>query len=87
MRNLQAGFRLYLDLARNTAVKKASEYRRNAKECRRLAKSIFNPEHIAILNKMAATWEHLAHEREEHLAQTERIAALEAAIPAKKIAG
>lgn len=36
-----------------------------------------NPEHKAMLASMAATWETLATEREEHLARRQRIAALE----------
>jgi hypothetical protein len=43
-------------------VKKASEYRRHAEECRALAKGMTG-EHRDHLLEMAATWENLANER------------------------
>ncbi len=43
---------------------KAREYRRNAKECRRLAATMGADEHRQQLLNMAATWEHMAQERE-----------------------
>jgi hypothetical protein len=58
-------------------MKKASEYHRNAQECRRLIASESNKQHKAMLQKMADTWESLAADRERRAAQKQRIAALE----------
>jgi hypothetical protein len=58
-------------------VQKACEYHERAAECRTMATRTQNPEHKAMLASMAATWETLATEREEHLARRQRIAALE----------
>jgi hypothetical protein len=59
-------------------MKKASEYLRNAQECRRLLESVADPEQQAMLQKMADTWEGLANDRERRAAQKQRIADLEA---------
>ena len=45
-------------------VKKASEYRQHAAECRVLARKAISPEERDQLLNMAATWEQLAIERE-----------------------
>ena len=58
-------------------MKKASEYLAHAEECRALAAGTSNPEHKAMLAKMAETWEGLARERKERLERQKRIAALE----------
>jgi glutamine synthetase adenylyltransferase len=48
----------------NTAsVKKASEYRKHAKECRTLAQGLMSSDQREQLLKMAETWEKLALER------------------------
>jgi len=47
------------------AVKKASEYRQHAEECRQMAKGLKNEDQLAQLMEMAETWERLAKEREE----------------------
>jgi hypothetical protein len=46
-------------------MKKASEYRRHAEECRALAKGMAPGEHRDQLLEMAATWDRLAVERSE----------------------
>ena len=58
-------------------MRKASEYSKHAEECRQLAKTAITPEHAAMLENMAQTWESLAQEREQRLARMDRIAALE----------
>ena len=45
-------------------MKKASEYRRHAEECRSLAKGIQGPQRDQLL-AMARTWDNLAIERSE----------------------
>jgi hypothetical protein len=45
-------------------VKKASEYRKHAEECRALAKGVVGEQRDQLL-EMAATWERLATERSE----------------------
>jgi len=60
-------------------LKKASEYRGHAQECRLLAGRTSNFEHKAMLSKMAETWETLARDREAHVARQRRIAAFESA--------
>lgn len=60
-------------------MKKASEYIRNAQECRRLMTAVSDPQHEAMLQEMAETWESLAADRERRLAQKHRIADLESA--------
>jgi hypothetical protein len=44
-------------------MKKASEYRQHAKECRALASQAFSEEHRKQLAAMADTWDNLADER------------------------
>jgi hypothetical protein len=46
-------------------VKKASEYRQHADECRALAQKMNHGEHREQLLQMAATWDRLAAERAE----------------------
>jgi hypothetical protein len=58
-------------------MKKASEYLRNAQECRRLIATVSDPQQQAMLQNMADTWESLASDRERRAAQKQRIAALE----------
>jgi hypothetical protein len=58
-------------------MKKASEYRRNAEQCRKLSASIADPQHKAMLQQMAETWDNLAADRGRRAAQKERIADLE----------
>lgn len=48
-------------------MKKASEYKQHALECRALARTTQIDEHRAQLLKMAETWETLAIERERML--------------------
>ena len=62
-------------------MKKATEYKAHADECRAPAAGTSNPEHKAMLAKMAETWESLVRERTERLARNERIAALENGLP------
>jgi hypothetical protein len=50
-------------------VKKASEYREHAEECRVLARKAESPDHQQQLLKMAETWEQLAVERERLIAK------------------
>ena len=45
-------------------MKKASEYRHHAQECRQLARGAQNPGQRAQLLDMAQTWEYLAKDRE-----------------------
>ena len=59
-------------------MKKASEYRIHAEECRKLAGSSQDSQQKATLLRMADTWEGLAKDRENFIARKERIAALEA---------
>jgi hypothetical protein len=73
-------------------VKKASEYRRHAEECRNLAKAISNPEHLAALAKMTEAWESLARKRVERIARDKRMASLEGrgaatVVPEKVVSG
>jgi chromosome segregation ATPase len=58
-------------------VRKASEYREHAQQCRVLANRTSNSEHRAMLSRMAETWEALARDREAHIKRQRRIAALE----------
>jgi hypothetical protein len=46
-------------------MKKASEYRQHAEECRALARKLGPSEHRNQLLEMAATWDKLAAERSE----------------------
>jgi hypothetical protein len=50
-------------------VKKVSEYRQHAEECRELARSTTNPEHLRQLDEMAKAWEMLANERAKKIAK------------------
>jgi hypothetical protein len=52
-------------------VKKASEYRQHAKECRALAIQAVSDEHRKQLAAMADTWDTLATERENIAAKEE----------------
>ena len=60
-------------------MKKASEYRAHAEECRLLAARTVDPEHKGMLAKMGERWDGLANDREQYLVQQQRIA--EKAIP------
>ena len=51
--------------AKGVDMKKASEYRQHAEECRDLARSMDDSEHRAQLLEMAATWDQLAADRSE----------------------
>jgi hypothetical protein len=55
--------------SRQGPVKKASEYRHHAKECRALANQAVSDEHRKQLSAMAETWDTLAVEREKIAAQ------------------
>jgi hypothetical protein len=46
-------------------MKKASEYRQHAEECRQLAARMEQGEHRSQLLEMAATWDKLAQERSD----------------------
>jgi hypothetical protein len=48
-------------------MKKMSEYRQHATECRNLAASMLAEEHREQLLAMAVTWERMAEERERAL--------------------
>ena len=58
-------------------MKKVSEYRERAEECRTMAKRASFESHREMLLKMAATWDSLAEDRERTMARQERIARLE----------
>ena len=58
-------------------MKKASEYRKHAEECRALARQMKQGEYREQLLVMADTWERLAVEREAALAATTRPMVLE----------
>jgi hypothetical protein len=60
-------------------MRKVSEYRQHAKECRGLAKTVRSPQHRDMLINMAATWESLAADRIKTAEGLERIANLEKA--------
>jgi hypothetical protein len=49
--------------ARGIAMRKASEYERNAEECLKLARCSQHPEYKKSLEQMAQTWVVLAEER------------------------
>ena len=59
-------------------MKKASEYRRHAAECRQMIGSATTDEQKAMLENMAKTWDALADDRKRRLMQSQRIAELEA---------
>jgi hypothetical protein len=48
-------------------MRKLSEYKDHADECRRLATQMLNPAHKVQLEEMALAWEMLAREREKQL--------------------
>jgi hypothetical protein len=48
-------------------MKKASEYREHAEECRNMARGLPEGEHRTQLLEMARTWDNLAKEREDKL--------------------
>jgi len=48
-------------------MKKVSEYRQHAEECRQLAKQITNPMHLRQSEEMAEAWEMGAQQRERQL--------------------
>ena len=48
-------------------MRKLSEYKEHAQECRKMAAHIKNAEHKKQLENMAETWEMLAAEREKQL--------------------
>ena len=56
------------DLPGDRTLKKASEYRQHAQECRALARTTQTDDHRTQLVKMAETWEALAAERERMVA-------------------
>ena len=58
-------------------MRKVSEYRQHAKECRGLANQSRSPEHRQMLLNIAATWELLANDRIKTAEGLERIAKLE----------
>jgi hypothetical protein len=43
----------------------SKEYRQHAEECLRVASGVANPDHKALLLKMAKEWNELAHEQEQ----------------------
>jgi hypothetical protein len=67
-------------------MKKASEYREHAEECRVMGRRAREPDHKTMLAEMAETWDNLAGQRQEHLARLKRIAALEAQAPSEVVA-
>jgi hypothetical protein len=58
-------------------MRKVSEYREHADQCRTLARRAASPEHRDMFLNMASTWESLAEERIKSNARQERIANLE----------
>lgn len=58
-------------------MKKVAEYQAHAAECRLMASRTANPEHKAMLGRMAETWENLAKDRLERQERKQRIAALD----------
>ena len=53
-------------------MKKASEYREHAEECRRLARTARNEEDRRALMQMAEAWEDMAKYRERHTARARK---------------
>ena len=64
-------------------MKKASEYRQYAIECRTLASSATSDEHRQMLLKMAETWDSLGSRREARMAQKQRLKELDDALAAQ----
>ena len=54
-------------------MKKISDYKRHAEECRQLATAAALPEHRTQLVRMAETWEMLAEQREREAARQQRL--------------
>ncbi|MDE2486864.1 MAG: hypothetical protein KGO51_05640 [Alphaproteobacteria bacterium] len=50
-------------------MRKASEYRQHAADCRALAAKMEHANERDLLLRMAATWEEMAHERERSTAR------------------
>lgn len=46
---------------------KVAEYRQHAADCRRMAKTTKDPDQRKMLEDMAASWDSLAHERDQFL--------------------
>jgi hypothetical protein len=61
-------------------MKKASEYRQYATECRMLATSATTEEHRQMLLRMAETWANLGNLREARMAQKQRLKELDEAV-------
>ena len=59
--------------ARGIAMRKASEYQRNAEECQKLARYSQNPEYKKSLEQMAQTWVALAEERRRRQQRQEHL--------------
>ncbi|HEY1981857.1 MAG TPA: hypothetical protein VGH13_17415 [Xanthobacteraceae bacterium] len=51
-------------------MRKLSEYKSHADECRKMATLMKNAEHKKQLQQMAETWDMLAQEREKQLTKT-----------------
>jgi hypothetical protein len=60
-------------------MKKVSEYREHAEECRVLARAAASPQHRDMLLNMASTWDALADDRQKANATQERLAKLDVA--------
>jgi hypothetical protein len=58
-------------------MRKVSEYREHADDCRKLAGRAASPSHRDMLLNMSATWDSLAEDRIKSVARQERIANLE----------
>ena len=61
---------------RVAVVRKASEYRQHAAECRELANKARSPQREMLLN-MATTWQGLAEDRDKQIARQKRIEAFD----------
>lgn len=68
LRNLGPGF----GIGQRASMKKISEYRLHAEECRLLAERADSPGHRDMLLSMAATWDALADGRKRNLARQGR---------------
>jgi len=55
-------------------MRKLSEYKFHAEECRKMAAAMKNAEHKKQLQEMAETWEMLAAEREKQLKKQSKAA-------------
>jgi hypothetical protein len=58
-------------------MKKVSEYREHAEECRVLARAAASPQHRDMLLNMASTWDALADDRQKANARQDRLTKLE----------